>query len=176
MSTRSYIGTRDPEQPGMVYLRYVHTDGHPGWTLPAVRQTWATTAQRDTRLLITLLLEHDWDHLNIAASETDDPPFIGELPVPEVGMTIAAADFTTGRLLPPTPVTVVAQWIYLLDPIADTIAVHISGGPLAGAQPLALGPATLWAGPHADRPRGGTHSAAHQPDAVPACEAGGERP
>ncbi|GAA2617310.1 hypothetical protein [Paractinoplanes durhamensis] len=146
MSTHAYIGIRHPEQSDLVQLRYIHTDGYPAWTIHAVRQIWATTAARDTRRLITLLLTNDWDCLNADTTAADKPSFIGGQPIPGVGTTIAVTDFATGRLLPPHPVTVAAltqtgdldaQWIYLLDATADTIATHTGGGALVGTEPLA---------------------------------------
>ncbi|KUL31425.1 hypothetical protein ADL15_22070 [Actinoplanes awajinensis subsp. mycoplanecinus] len=146
MSTHSYVGVRDPDQPGQVRIRYVHSDGYPAGLIPAVRQIWATAARRDTRRLITLLLEHDWYYLNGETTATGRPPFAGEQPIPGVGMTLAATDFTTGQVVPPAPVTVVAltaiggldaQWFYLLDPAVNTIGVHIIDGTLAGIRPLA---------------------------------------
>lgn len=146
MTTRCYIGVRDPEKPGTVRLRYVHSDGDPAWIIWAIRQMWATTARRNTGRLIALLLEYDWYDLNadntIAGKAIPD----GQ-PVPGVGRRLTFININTGTVPSPGPVALVlaleatgdldAQWIYLLDPTNDTIAIHTTGGTLVGNEPLA---------------------------------------
>jgi hypothetical protein len=151
VSTRSYVGIPDPDQPGQVRLRYVHSDGNPGYMIPTLRTIWAKAAERDTNRLATRLLAYDWDYLDPDTTTSSEPPFNGEQLGPEqlipgVGMTLASYDIDAQVPLRPEPVTVVAlaatgdldaQWIYLIDPGTDTITVHTSGGDLVGTEPLA---------------------------------------
>ena len=146
MSTHSYVGIHDPEQPGQVRLRYVHSDVYPHRMIPTLRKVWAGATAGDTHRLATLLLEHDWDHLDPDSTDgTCSSPLAGERLIPGVGMTLAATG-GDGQALPPEPVTVVAlaatgdldaQWIYLLDPGTDTFTVHTGGGDVVGTEPLA---------------------------------------
>jgi hypothetical protein len=146
MSTHSYVGIPDPEQPGQVRLRYVHSDGVPHYMMPTLRGIWAGAASRDTHRLATLLLEHDWDYLDPEMTDgSNSTPLAGEELIRGVGMTLAAT-CGDGQVLPPEPVTVVAlaatgdldaQWIYVIDPSTDTITVHTPGGDVVGTEPLA---------------------------------------
>jgi hypothetical protein len=114
--------------------------------MPTLRGIWAGAARHDTHRLATLLLEHDWDYLDLEMTDgSNSTPFAGEELVPGVGMTLAATN-GDGRVLPPEPVTVVAlaatgdldaQWIYVIDPSTDTITVHTPGGDVVGTEPLA---------------------------------------
>jgi hypothetical protein len=145
VSTHSYVGINDPEQPGRVRLRYVHSDGYPHYMIPTLRTIWAKTAAGDTNRLATLLLEHDWDYLDPDTTDgSTSTPLAGEQLIPGVGMTLAATG-GDGQVQPPEPVTAVAlaatgdldtQWIYLIDPGSDTLTVH-SGGDVVGTEPLA---------------------------------------
>jgi hypothetical protein len=146
MTTRCYIGVRDPEQPRTVHLRYIHSDGDSAWTVRAFRQIWATTAQRNTGRLIALLLAYDWYDLN-ADTTTAGKPIPDGQPVPGVGRRLTFIGINTGTVLSPDPAALVvaleatgdldAQWIYLIDPTNDTIAIHTTGGALVGNEPLA---------------------------------------
>ncbi|MBG0568232.1 hypothetical protein I4J89_43085 [Actinoplanes sp. NEAU-A11] len=147
MSTHNYVGIHDPDQPGQVRLRYVHSDGYPHYMIPTLRKIWAGAAAGDTPRLATLLLAHDWDYLDPETTDdsTSTPPLAGEQLIPGVGMTLAATG-GDGQVLPPEPVTVVAltatgdldaHWIYLIDPGTDTLTVHTSGGDAVGTEPLA---------------------------------------
>ena len=146
MSTHSYVGIPDPDQPGQVRLRYVHSDGVPHYMVPTLRGIWAGAAAGDSHRLATLLLEHDWDYLDPTMTDgSNSTPFAGEELIPGVGMTLAATH-GDGRVLPPEPVTVVAlaatgdldaQWIYLIDPGTDTLTVHLSGGDVVSREPFA---------------------------------------
>jgi hypothetical protein len=143
VSTHSYVGVRDPEQPGLVQLRYVHSDGCPSHLVPTLRMIWAGAAAGDTHRLVTSLLAHDWDYLTLETTVGGDSPlFAGAQLIPGVGVTLAASN-GDGQVLPPEPVTVVAltatgdldaQWIYLLD----LGTVHTSGGgDIVGREQLA---------------------------------------
>lgn len=146
MSTRSYVGIHDPEQPGQVRLRYVHSDGNPGYMIPTLRAVWAKAAERDTNRLARVLA-YDRDYLDPDTTASSEPPFNGEQLISGVGMTLASYDIAAQvPLPPPEPVTVVAlaatgdldaQWIYLLDPGTDTVTVHTPGGDVVGTEPLA---------------------------------------
>lgn len=146
MSTHCYVGINDPDQPGLVRLRYVHSDAYPGYMVPALRKIRARTPTGDTTRLTELLLEHHWDYLDPdTTTDSDEPSFAGEQSIAGVGMTLAATD-GRGQVLPPEPVTVVelsatghldAHWIYLLDPGRDTVTVYTGDGMVYGTQPLA---------------------------------------
>ena len=145
MTTRCFIGLRDSEQPGTVHLRYVHSDGNPARIVPAIRQLWATTARRNTGRLIAMLLEYDWYDLN-ADTTTADRHIPDGYPVPGVGRHLTFININTGTVPPPDPVPLAvaleatgdldAQWIYLLDPANDTIAIHTTDGALVNNEPL----------------------------------------
>lgn len=145
MSTHSYVGIADPEQPGRVRLRYVHSDGNPWYMIKTLRDIWAGAAARDTHRLGSLLLEYDWDYLDPDTTDgSASTPFAGEQLIPGVGMTLAATG-SDGQVMPAEPVTVCAltatgaldaQWIYLLDLDADAVIVHTSGGDVVGTEPL----------------------------------------
>ncbi len=143
MSTHSYIGTRDTVSPHVVRARYVHSDGHPAVMIPTVRALWARAAGRDTTRLIAALLADDWDYLDPATTDTTRSPFAGQHPIAGIGMTLAATS-ADGTVLPPEQQTVFpltaagaldAEWIYLLDHISDTVAVHT-----ADAEPITILP------------------------------------
>lgn len=146
MGTRAYIGIQDPDRPGMARLRYVHMDGDPESMIHAVRRIWVTTAARDTRQLITLLLEFDWYRLRAETTTADRLP--DAEPVPGVGSFLAFVDFRTGMVTPPDPFPLVVafaqpgdldgEWIYLIDPTDDTVVVYTIHGTLVGTHPLAL--------------------------------------
>jgi hypothetical protein len=143
VSTHSYLGTRDTDRPHLVRARYLHSDGHPSLTLPALRTLWERAAGRDTTRLITALLAHDWDYLDPTITDTAASAFAGQHPIAGIGMTLAVTG-PGGTVLPAEPVTVFpltaagaldAEWIYLLDPVRDTVAVHP-----ADAEPVAVVP------------------------------------
>ncbi|GAA4595817.1 hypothetical protein BJY16_001803 [Actinoplanes octamycinicus] len=146
MSTHSYVGIPDPEQPGQVRLRYVHSDGYPSYMIPTLRAIWAGAAERDTNRLSTLLLAYDWDYLDPDTTDgSTSTPLAGEQLIPGVGMTLTATSIG-GQGAPSDPVTVLAlsatggldaQWIYLLDPGTHTVTAHTSGGDAISTEPLA---------------------------------------
>ncbi|XVV10903.1 hypothetical protein ACQP2X_39605 [Actinoplanes sp. CA-131856] len=146
MSTYSYVGVHDPDQPGHVRLRYVHSGVNRWFMIATLRTIWANAAAGDTHRLATMLLAYDWDYLDPAVTDSSTPAFAGGQLIAGVGRTLAAGTAGGLPLLPHQPVTVVAlaatahldaQWIYLLDPGTDTLTVHTSGGDLVSREPLA---------------------------------------
>ena len=155
MSTHSYIGIRDTDRPHLVRARYVHSDGHPDVMIPTLRALWARAADRDTTRLITLLLAGDWDYLDPAITDSARSPFAGQHPIAGIGMTLAATS-AEGTVLPSDPETVFpltaaaaldAEWIYLLNPVSDTVAVHT-----ADTEPITILPLASDDGPSAGTP------------------------
>ncbi|MBM0255854.1 hypothetical protein [Micromonospora sp. 4G55] len=141
MSTHCYVGATDPDNPHLVHARFVLSAGHPSVVLPTLAAIWAGHARQDTRALITAILATDWEHLDPDITATSG--FAGQHPVPGVGMTLAA---TTDSIADaPEPVTVFplchaghldVEWIYLVDPGTDTIAVHTDDGSRIARYPL----------------------------------------
>ncbi|MCW3818595.1 hypothetical protein ONA91_29565 [Micromonospora sp. DR5-3] len=139
MSTHCYIGATRPDNPHLVHARFVLFDGHPAVVVPTLATIWAGHAHHDTIALITAILAHDWEYLDPDTIATTLSPFAGQRPVPGVGMTLAS------EVDPPEPVTVFplchaghldAEWIYLIGPDTDTIAVHTSDGTRLATYPL----------------------------------------
>ncbi|MGN9807123.1 hypothetical protein [Micromonospora sp. L32] len=131
MNTPCFVGTTDPAKPHLVHARFVLLDGHPGVVVPALAAIWAAHAHCDTRALIGAVLARDWEYLDPATTATTVCG-LGQQSVPGVGIPL------TGCVVDaPEPVTVFplcraghldAQWIYLVDPATDTVAVHTDDG------------------------------------------------
>ncbi|MEU5726850.1 hypothetical protein ABZ783_34240 [Micromonospora sp. NPDC047738] len=135
MSTHCFIGTTDSAKPHLVHARFVLFDGHPGVVVPTLAAIWVGHARRDAEALNTAILASDWEYLDPATTAATGSGFGGQRPVPGVGMTLAST--TDGAIEAPEPVTVFplsqarhldAEWIYLIDPLTATVAVHTDDG------------------------------------------------
>ncbi|PSK61271.1 hypothetical protein B0E53_06832 [Micromonospora sp. MH33] len=135
MSTHCFVGTTDPGNPHLVFARFVLLDGHPGVVVPTLAAIWVGHARRDAHALNTALLASDWEYLDPAITAATESGFAGQRPVPGVGMTLAST--TDDAIDAPEPVTVFplsharhldAEWIYLIDPLTATVAVHTDDG------------------------------------------------
>ena len=104
----------------------------------ALRRIWATTAGSDTTSLITKVLAYDWDRLDPAITPATQSGRPDRLAVSGVGIALTddepeppcAFPLSQARLLD-------VDWIYLLDPDADTVTIHTDDGDPVGAHPLA---------------------------------------
>ncbi|MFC0027983.1 hypothetical protein ACFFMM_00395 [Micromonospora chaiyaphumensis] len=135
MSTHCFVGTTDPANPRLVYARFVLLDGYPGVVVPALAAIWVGHARRDAHALSTAILASDWEYLDPAITATTESGLAGQRPVPGVGMTLAST--TDGAIDAAEPVTVFplsharhldVEWIYLIDPLTATVAVHTDDG------------------------------------------------
>ena len=136
--TTGYIGILDPQRH-LVRARYVSAEGHPAGMVDALRRIWATTASGDTTRLITTVLAHDWDRLDPTITPITQSGRPDRLPVTGVGIALTddepeppcAFPLSQARLLD-------VDWIYLLDPCADTVTIHTDDGDPVGVHPLAM--------------------------------------
>jgi hypothetical protein len=151
MSTRCYVGTTDPRHPHLVRARFVLHDGYPSVIVATLSQIWARHAHGDTTALIDAILAHDWEYLDPDITANTTSGFAGQYPAPGIGMTLAATT-PDGSLCEPEPVCVFplaqageldAQWIYLVDPVTDTVTVHCADGEPARRYRLAHLPAPV---------------------------------
>ncbi|WP_238447374.1 hypothetical protein [Micromonospora sp. 4G55] len=135
MNTSCFVGTTDPANPHLVHARFVLVNGHPGVVVPTLATIWAAHVHRDTQALIGAVLTRDWEYLD-PATTANTVSGMGQHPVPGVGIPLTDAD-PDCAVDTPEPVTVFplcraghldAQWIYLLDPATDTVAVHTDDG------------------------------------------------
>ncbi|MFG2043951.1 hypothetical protein [Dactylosporangium sp. NPDC048998] len=152
------IGLTDPRRPDLVRARTVERGGHPHVMLPTLRRIWTRTGHDSTRLAARLLA-HDWHCLDPATT----PPTAATVPatggphttggggavtrrrvVAGIGITRTPTD-PDGTVLGPEPAAVVplahlgnldAAWLYLLDPLADTVTVHTGDGDVISRHPL----------------------------------------
>jgi hypothetical protein len=87
MSTRSYVGVHHADT-ATVSVRYVHSDGTPGYMVPALRAIWRDTFAGDTAAMAAALLANSWDYLGVDVTAATTSPFGDERPVAGVGMTM----------------------------------------------------------------------------------------
>ncbi|ROO52841.1 hypothetical protein EDC02_7785 [Micromonospora sp. Llam0] len=136
MGTPCYVGAADPARPTIVRARYVHFDGNPSSVIPQLRGIWATTTRRDTRALIDAVLAHDWDYLGPDLAP-DPRPVTGQHHVAGVGMTLDDTDPEPLTVFPLSrAVDLVATWIYVINPVDDTVTVHSGDGEPVGVHHL----------------------------------------
>ncbi|WP_073839443.1 hypothetical protein [Micromonospora sp. CB01531] len=135
MSTHCFIGVTDAANPHLVHARFVLFDGLPGVVVPTLAAIWVGHAHRDAQSLSTAVLACDWEYLDPAITAATECGFVGQRPVPGVGMTLA--NTTDGAIEAPEPVTVFplsharhldTEWIYLIDPLTATVTVHTDDG------------------------------------------------
>ncbi len=119
MSQPALIGTTAPD--GMYVARYLHWSAAPDQLVPVFRQIWHDTFSTDTTRMTTDLLAHDWSHLTARADGSASPPLV----VPGVGVKSPGGtgrDPFRGHIV--TADTGYMEWLYLIDPDADTVVVY----------------------------------------------------
>jgi hypothetical protein len=130
MATRCYVGVVDAAT-GRCRLRLVLSDGYPAYMVPALRDVWSGTFDRDTSALVEALLARDWVHVGADITAGSHPADPSDRAVAGVGVALAA------DLADPDPVVVApavlarldAQWIYLIDLAEATVSLVDPGAP-----------------------------------------------
>ncbi|WP_422733866.1 hypothetical protein ACN26Y_28500 [Micromonospora sp. WMMD558] len=162
MNTHCLVGITDPENPHLVHARFVVVDGHPSLVVPALADIWARHAGCDTRALAEAILACDWEYLDPTVTTTGSG-LAQQHPVPGVGVPLPG----TGAAEPVTVFPLCqaghldADWIYLIEPVTGTVAVHSDDG-----QPVARYRLDQCVSPSAGSTRAGRDL--HTPAADPA--------
>ncbi|MGK5741504.1 hypothetical protein [Micromonospora sp. URMC 103] len=138
MNTHCFVGTTNPTNPHLVHARFVLFDAHPQVVVPTLAHIWAHHARYDARALTDAILACDWAYLDPAVTVTTGCRSAGQRPVPGVGMALpgngAAEPVTMFPLCQAGHLD--AQWIYLIDPVTATVAVHTDDGQRTACYPL----------------------------------------
>ncbi|MER7276635.1 hypothetical protein ABT369_19545 [Dactylosporangium sp. NPDC000244] len=123
MGTRGYVGCADANDPTLLHLRYVHLDADPDVMVPAITAIQQDTFGGDTAATVTALLRCTWAYLG--ADVTADATFLdGDTAITGVGMAIEANPANPPLTVPADRIEHLnGQWIYLLDPQANTLTV-----------------------------------------------------
>lgn len=128
MGTRCHIAVTGAEA-GIVRARYVHSDGNPGYILATLRAIWADTFARDTAAFAEAVLATDWSWLGADATAATEAGFAGEHPVPGVGLAMTFDGDTGPAVLDLASIgRLGTDWVYIVDPATNTVAVHTGAG------------------------------------------------
>src|SRR5205814_4141933 len=142
MSTRCYVGVHHADT-ATISVRYVHSDGTPGYMVPALRAIWRDTFAWDTAAMAAALLANSWDYLGVDVTAASTSPFDDERPVAGVGMTIGVEpDDQTLTIAMSGIGSLDIGWVYLIDPADPTGAATTIYSAGNGDEPVARPPPT----------------------------------
>jgi hypothetical protein len=142
MSTRSYVGVHHADT-ATVSVRYVHSDGTPGYMVPALRGIWRDTFAGDTAAMAAALLANSWDYLGVDVTAATTSPFGDERPVAGVGMTMGVDLHDQTLTIAMSGIgSLDVGWVYLIDPADPSGAAITVWSAGNGEQPVARHPLT----------------------------------
>jgi hypothetical protein len=137
MGNRALIGAINaPTQ--VVLARHIELGATPQQIVAGLRHMWCTTFAGNTSAMLTALITTDWRHLHAEITSGHRRSASGEHAVADVDMTRAVpAGQQPVSFCLTDAADLAVDWIYLIDPVTATVAVHTGDGQPAATHTLA---------------------------------------
>lgn len=126
-SGRALIGAISPPTR-VVMARPIAQHADPDHVVATLQRMWRDTFSGNTSAMLTAMLAIDWQYLNAGTAAGHRPAAAAKHAVAGIGMAATGHRRQPVNFCLTEAADLAVDWIYLIDPVTDTVAVHTGDG------------------------------------------------